>query len=529
LCAIIAIMLAALACKDPELNVGETTDTLTLVCRRGGDCGNVMHAANKLDLLLMVDNSGSMREEQVALAAELPRMLDALLTGDIDGDGEAEMAPIKDVHVGVVTSDMGLVGVSGIPLCDGAGEDGVLQDGLGGCGNDPDFLQYESDSESRENAGSELACLAGLGTAGCGFEQQLDSVLKALTPSDSEITFLDVDHGLPTDEPFLNPPTGLVAGGHGDGENDGFLRTDPSDPSLIAVLLVTDEDDCSSSDLTHFSPDNGTLPEGSQLKLQGLNTRCHYEGLANNSSLYAAERYVEGLRALRPGAEHLVLFGAIAGMPVEAVDADALADVDFSDEDSREAFYEDLLAHPDMQERIDDRGTAEVADDNLFHACQNANGKAYPARRIVEVARGFGANGIVQSICQQSFTSAIEPILQRMAASFSGACIDDSYEREDDGKIACDLMWRLPEASVEGVPESCDDASFLSAAGEGRGPRVCRLEQLASDDGVPTGDGWYYDDFSGRAELCEGNDKQAIVFTGEARPPVDVEIVLDCD
>jgi hypothetical protein len=504
------------ACKDPELVIGENGDLLTLVCRRGGDCGQVMHAANKLDLLLMVDDSGSMREEQAALAAELPRMMDALLTGDIDGDGEPEMAPIQDVRVGVVSSDMGLVGVAGVPYCAGMGDDGELQSGSTCGGGQPDFLEYEPESESLENAGEELACLASLGTAGCGFEQQLESVLKAVTSEDSELRFLGAD--------------GELVGGHGDGANDGFLRNDPSDPSLIAVLLLTDEDDCSSSDFDHLRPDNGTLDQDDPLKLQGVNTRCHFEGLEEDSALHSAQRYVDGLRALRPDAEHLVLFGAIAGMPIEAVGADALADVDFTDEESREAFYEDLLAHPGMQERIDDRGTEEVADDNLFAACQSdIGGKAYPARRIVEVARGFGSNGIVQSICQESFTAAIEPILQRMALSFSGACIPEDQARDDDGMIACDVMWRLPEASVEGVPESCDDVSFLSAAGANRSDRVCRVAQLPSDDSAPVGDGWYYDDFSKRAQLCEGDDKQAIVFTGDARPPADVEIVLDCD
>jgi hypothetical protein len=72
----LAVLATSAACEDGKYKVGDRGDTLSLVCRRGGECGKVMHSANKLDLLLMVDNSGSMREEQVALAAELPRMLD---------------------------------------------------------------------------------------------------------------------------------------------------------------------------------------------------------------------------------------------------------------------------------------------------------------------------------------------------------------------------------------------------------------------------------------------------------------------
>jgi len=501
-------------CEDPTVYVGDDSDALTVLCRRGGGCGKVMHAANKLDLLLVVDNSASMEQEQAALAAELPRMMSALLSGDIDGDGVPEVAPIDDIHVGVVSTDMGLAGLegAGIENCAGLGGDGVLIAGGGGTAEcaapDDNFLQYDAESP-RDAAAAELGCFATLGIDGCGFEQQLEAALKALTPSDSAIE-------------FFGGPSGPISGGHSDTLNEGFLRNDPSDPSLIAVILITDEEDCSSRDLSHFVPDASP---------NGLNTRCHYEGKRGAAgNLYTTQRYVDGLRALRPDHDNLVFFGAITGIPPGPVSAAELADVDFADDAEREAFYTKLLAHSDMQERINDMGTPEVLeDDGMRPACESMNGKAYPARRIVEVARGFGANSVIQSICQESFTSAIEPILQRMAASFSGACIDGPHERTDDGKVACDVLWRLPDASIDGVPASCDAASYLSPAGEGRDASVCRVNQLASDDGAPAGDGWYYDDFSERTRWCEGDTKQAIVFTGEARPPAEVTILIDCD
>src|SRR5262245_43256608 len=42
---------------------------------------------DKIDLLFMVDNSGSMKEEQDALRAELPKLITVLTTGDRDSDG----------------------------------------------------------------------------------------------------------------------------------------------------------------------------------------------------------------------------------------------------------------------------------------------------------------------------------------------------------------------------------------------------------------------------------------------------------
>ena len=41
---------------------------------------------DKVDLLFVVDNSGSMREEQTALRAQFPRLIQVLTSGDRDGD-----------------------------------------------------------------------------------------------------------------------------------------------------------------------------------------------------------------------------------------------------------------------------------------------------------------------------------------------------------------------------------------------------------------------------------------------------------
>ena len=79
------------------------------------------------------------------------------------------------------------------------------------------------------------------------------------------------------------------------------------------------------------------------------------------------------------------------------------------------------------------------------------------------------------------------------------------------------------------MPATCADASYLSPAGEGRAASVCRVNQLPIVDGAPRGDGWYYDDFSELTRWCDGDTKQAIVFTGDARPPVEVTILIDCD
>ena len=71
----------------------------------GDDCCD--QANGQLDVLLMVDSSGSMAEEQAALAAQIPRLARALATGDANGDGVQDFPALESVRFGVVSSDMG--------------------------------------------------------------------------------------------------------------------------------------------------------------------------------------------------------------------------------------------------------------------------------------------------------------------------------------------------------------------------------------------------------------------------------------
>ena len=82
---------------------------------------------DKIDMLFMVDNSGSMKEEQAALRAEFPNLISVLVTGDRDGDGNNDFPPAKNMHLGVVSSDLGLVGITGIDKCAMLGDDAVTR------------------------------------------------------------------------------------------------------------------------------------------------------------------------------------------------------------------------------------------------------------------------------------------------------------------------------------------------------------------------------------------------------------------
>lgn len=369
-------------------------------------CDQLPQQITKLDMLFVVDNSGSMLEEQEALREQFPRLIGDLIRADLDFDGMRDF-PSIDLHLGVVSTDLGVPGMD-VEKCDGLGDDGLLRSTpveVSGCQSQyPSFLTYLPGVNDPMQAALDFGCMAALGTEGCGFEQPLESALKALWPrTDRRVTFLPDEQGFGND-------------GHGDGFNRGFLRNDPAmGRSLIAVIVVSDEEDCSSWTTRHFTPESQLEPDD-PLRTQGYNVRC----FSNPENLFPIERYVNGLRLLRPENPGLVLFAAIVGVPPELVTPEALMNVPWSNARSREAFYTQLLDHPDMQERLNGSTSLDLV--NLEPSCTSSRGEAFPPRRIVHAARGFGDNGMVQSICAESFGTATDAILTRIAARLRNPC-----------------------------------------------------------------------------------------------------------
>src|SRR6185436_16536720 len=133
----------------------------------------VSHA---VDLLFMIDNSPTM----IAKRNVAPALFNVLLSA-------LEKAPSgrPDLHVGVITSDLG---AGSRPLANGGcqrfgGDRGLLQ-AKAGCGLEGGalFLSSGRDGHNNFTGGIEEAfsCLSNVGSAGCGYEHQLQSVRVAL-------------------------------------------------------------------------------------------------------------------------------------------------------------------------------------------------------------------------------------------------------------------------------------------------------------------------------------------------------------
>src|SRR5690606_37853008 len=179
--------------------------------------------------------------------------------------------------------------------------------------------------------------------------------------------------------------------GHGDGANSAFVRTD----SILATILLTDEEDCSAADPELFDPTSSTYGPTE------LNLRC----FNHPEAVHPVSRFTNGLKALRADPQD-VIFAAIAGVPTDLVSDPTAID------------YDAILSDGRMIETIDPDMT-----NRLLPSCNvEGVGVAFPPRRIVQVAQSFGSNGVVQSICQEDYTPVVDAILQRVAVRVSGSC-----------------------------------------------------------------------------------------------------------
>lgn len=188
---------------------------LLAACTREASIGAVREypvvAPDKVDVLFIIDRSDSMMGKQAQLAENLPRTLGVL---------EGLRGGLPSLHVGVITSDLG-AGPYTLETCSGDGDGGELQSSPRVDGCSPPSGAFLADEigpagERARNYSGALAdafgCIARVGIGGCGFEQPLAAMRRALD--------------------------GSVPG------NQGFLRPD----AFLVLVFVTDEDDCSAAD-----------------------------------------------------------------------------------------------------------------------------------------------------------------------------------------------------------------------------------------------------------------------------------------
>ena len=208
----------------------------------GGSPGTV----DKVDLLVVVDNSVSMADKQQVFADTIPQLVERLVSPRTDpATGQAEFAPIEDIHIGVVTSSLGGVGGD---ICEPSSpsfspelndkahlvatvrSNVASHDGLGFLWWDPG--NKNGGTTQRDQLVQQFAThVTSAGEAGCGYEASLEAWYRFLIEPDPYLTVkqeggFTVAEG--TDQTLLQ-------------QRSDFLRPD----SLVAVVMLTDENDCS--------------------------------------------------------------------------------------------------------------------------------------------------------------------------------------------------------------------------------------------------------------------------------------------
>jgi hypothetical protein len=190
-----------------------------------------------------------MSEEQTALVDQFALFVNTLSARFVAG--------LPSLHLGIVSTDLGSGGL--IASCPGDGDGGRLLalPRTGGCfGPTGSYVVDIADpggSRTRNYVGdlsSTFACIAPLGTSGCGFQQPLAAVQAALG---------------------------------GNPANTGFLRPD----AFLAVVILTDEDDCSASNDALFDPANTTLGALTDFRCTEQGVSCDGMNLTRTAATYA--------------------------------------------------------------------------------------------------------------------------------------------------------------------------------------------------------------------------------------------------
>jgi hypothetical protein len=329
-----------------------------------------------LDLLFVIDDSPSMTDKQTSLKAAFP-MLVAQLSSVTGG--------VPNLHLGVVSSDMGTkgsavtapggsVGQVGNGGCAGVGKNGLLQTAGATLMNGDKFVKLDR-SGTRNFTGTledTFSQMASLGAGGCGFEQDLHAMRRALEP----------------------------------GVNQGFLRASAN----LAVVVLTDEDDCSILDPVVLSNNEAAFGPIQSFRCFRFGVECSPDSVneigvktscrprKESTLIEDTAPFKQALLAAKGGDARKVSFGVFAGtsaLPIEV----------------------ELRPPPGT-------GTPIQA---LKHSCEytTTNGPAVadPPIRLQALATSIGANATVTSVCANDLTPAAIEIGQGIKRLVGDTCL----------------------------------------------------------------------------------------------------------
>ena len=431
----IALGVVAASCAQPNVDPSvESTPAAVTAAATSASPGN-------LDVLFMIDNSSSMKLKQQKLASQIPGFVTALQNLPMG---------LPNLHIAVVSSDMGAPGDSTSSImCTKTGDNGQFrfgatsgvsvaqQPGLDGGAPGADDAGAPGCAGASLNSGATfisnvdgvanytgdlstlLSCMTALGDTGCGFENQLASISRALGAD-----------GLPAPS-----------------SNAGFLRPD----AQLAIIVLSDEDDCSAPANTALYSLNGGQQNIANPLGPIANYRCNQFGhlcvdpaasgstcltepplkpptdaqstatgptldLTNcesddsNGLVTSVRSFVNGIKALKADPDNQIVVGAIVAPPTPYTVAWLPAS---GGQNTTPGELWPVVEHS--------CGAAGGDDVNPAATVTTSDGSfGDPAVRIAQWAQAFGANGVTAAICDSSYASAFNAIASRIGAHLPG-------------------------------------------------------------------------------------------------------------
>lgn len=225
-------------------------------------------SVDKIDLLFMIDNSGSMADKQEMLKLAVPQLLGRLIhpwcksvsggdsapseAGTCPAGFEPEFDPVDDIHIGVISSSLGSPGATAcgdaVTHGDDAGHllgprrtrpDGSALEtyqGLGFLAWDPKGKKAAQGLPPGETDPNRLVSqfqdlVVATGETGCGYESSLEAWYRFLIDPAPPLRWI-IENGAARPDGI---DTALLE------ERRQFLRPD----SLVAIVMLSDENDCS--------------------------------------------------------------------------------------------------------------------------------------------------------------------------------------------------------------------------------------------------------------------------------------------
>jgi hypothetical protein len=406
----------------------------------GGACtvtGGFSTVANRdVDILFMIDNSLSMVPLQAKLAANFPSFM-TVLTGLPGG--------LPNVHIAVVSSDMGAGRQVDVQHCALGGDHGLFQAApRGTCtatglnANQNFIINVAGQANYTGTIESVFSCIAQLGDQGCGFEHQLASVARALGAD-------NIQSGGPQ----------LPA------ENAGFLRPN----AFLSIILITNEDDCSAP------PDSGMFDTGSRYISDPLGPLTSYR--CNDFG------HLCGLPRARPPRDQDITEPA-QGQPGACVPAETngqlipvqtiVDQIKGLKRDLGKILVAAVAGPPDPYHVIlapSQQGDPAPTWPQIDHSCVQSSGEfGDPGIRIKAFVDAFGSHGLFLPICGASFAPALQLIAQEIGKVLGPLCVagrivDTDGDSSNGVQPSCTVVSHTFDAQgrvVDAPVRACADA-----------------------------------------------------------------------